>query len=1009
MDSSNNTPPLVPETSDSMLLSRYLLGFAIAVALFFLGARFVDQKAVDAHEKMFNQQQSRQVLIAKRALEDHVSRIISDAGSLATHSLFEYAKGGRTTESISDLLKVELAAHPDLLVYAYYTGPRLRVAMESVRLPGADRARDMAEKWAAEYWPNLADSRRTVLVPPIHANPVDQLAGLLYPVRVDDRVAGLLVVVTDLWPMIQRYVVQLAFGSSGRSFILDGRGTVIYDHDRGRIGMNVFAETGDEDSGMLPVYRRMIEEQHGTDEWQLMENGSGGPHRRLVAWGTLYWGDRRIVMGQSAADMEIDDILSNLRLQRNLLFGYLVIVSLVGGYIFYRSRKRLYGKTTAALRQIVQERTAELQDSQARYKDILNSIEEGYFEVDIAGNLTFANRSILKTLGYSLEEGLGRNNREYSTEKTARDAFRVFSKIHATKQPGRIGDYEIIDRDGEVRILDVVASPIVEENGEVTGFRGVTRDVTDQRRTEEALRESQRRLDLAIKGANLGLWDWDISSGEVVFNEVWARMLELPPDQLQGQMNQYRDRLHPEDMEGFSRVISSHLAGESAFFKHEHRLRTASGRWKWLSVQGNVVEWDESGRPARMAGIHMDINRAKESEREKKELENRLLQAQKMEAIGTLAGGIAHDFNNILSAVVAYAEAADLQIDNQAKVRGNLQEIQKASRRAKDLARQILTFSRRAEMERSPVRVDVIVKEAMKLLRATLPTTVEIRTSMPVEPVAVLSDATRLHQVLMNLCSNAGYSMRGAGGVMNVVLDTVEVWPHDKPAGTELPPGEYVRIRVTDTGKGMDPHTMERIFEPYFTTKEMGEGTGLGLAVVHGIVTEAGGACTVESEMGVGTTFRVYLPRIEMDSEEEARQLKDMPGGSERVLLVDDEPTLVESFTQVLEHFGYDVYSARDSDQALEMFSRNPDAFDLVITDQTMPGITGDELAVEMMAIRPELPVILCSGYSASISEKEALESGIRAYVMKPFVFTDFVELMRRVLDEPGQKRRKSG
>jgi PAS domain S-box-containing protein len=1000
MDQPSHGPSLLaPDTSDTRLVIRYLLGLALALTAFFWAATLVDKKAVALHEKVFNIQQGQQTAIVKRAMEDHVSRLISDAGVLANHSLVEFARGERSLDSVNNLFLITLAAHTDVLVCAYFTAPGEPVASQSVQAPGASRAEAKAREWCASSWPVLAGGCPALLVPPIHAESQDKFAGLLLPVREDESLAGVLVIVCDLGPMIGRYLVQGAFGRSGRCFMLDGHGTVVHDSAPSRIGHNILAASEDGAPGMARVYRRMLAELEGQDDYVLDDKDASTSSRILVAWNTLYWGNHKIVIGQSAPDQEIDGILQNLRLQRNILFGYLVLVSLVMSFVFYRSRRKLYLKTTGALQNQVGERTALLAQSEARYRNILQSIEEGYFEVDMAGGFTFMNESARRTLGYPMEETLGKNNREYTSPETAKNALRVFQEVYTTRLPSRIPDYEVITRDGEVRILDVTASVIVNAEGEVTGFRGVSRDVTEQRRTELKLLESQQRLSLAIQAASLGLWDWNLKTGEVVFNDTWARMMELPPDRGGGTMDGYQGQVHQDDLTGLADAVLDHIEGRTDFFRHEHRVKTQTGAWKWVFVQGCVVGTDENGKPARMAGIHMDITPAKQAEKEKEELENRLIQARKMEAVGTLAGGIAHDFNNILSAIMACTEAAKLNGQDPAKVRAGLGEIEKACRRARDLARQILTFSRHAETETRPVRLDLVITEAMALLRATLPSTIETRVALPGEPVAVLGDSTRMHQVVMNLCSNAGHAMRQTGGVLEVRLDTLLAGPENTPPGPGLSPGDYAVLTVSDTGHGMDEKTLERIFNPYFTTKDVGEGTGLGLAMVHGIVTGAGGACAVQSKTGEGATFTVWLPRTAPAPETPEPELEQMPGGSERLLLVDDDPSLVDSFVQIIGHFGYRVTAAEDSGKALELFSKDPWAFDLVITDQTMPGMTGEELARAVLALRPETPVILCSGYSAAITENDALEKGIRAFVMKPFSFTDFMVLLRQVLD----------
>ncbi|MDP3029139.1 MAG: GAF domain-containing protein, partial [Deltaproteobacteria bacterium] len=379
----------------------------------------------------------------------------------------------------------------------------------------------------------------------------------------------------------------------------------------------------------------------------------------------------------------------------------------------------------------------------------------------------------------------------------------------------------------------------------------------------------------------------------------------------------------------------------------------------------------------------------KETERAYEELrmtQRQLVQIQKMEAIGTLAGGIAHDFNNILTAIIGYTELAREAAPEGSRVQAHLQEVFRAGMRAKDLVQQILIFSRQSKQEQKPLQTDSIVKEGLKLLRASIPTTIEIRPNIERECGTVLGDPTQIYQVLVNLCTNAAHAMGEKGGVLEVSLMNVDLDADAVAQHPGLKPGLYVRLTVNDTGHGMDRAVMEQIFHPFFTTKGPGEGTGMGLAVVHGIVKSHGGAITVDSEPGRGATFHVYFPRIERGRAPEAEAAASVPTGSERILFVDDEKALVDMIKQMIESLGYKVAGRTSSIEALEAFRAQPDKFDLVITDQTMPNMTGKMLAKELLRIRPDIPIILCTGYSELITEEKAKAMGIRELVMKPVV-----------------------
>ena len=370
-----------------------------------------------------------------------------------------------------------------------------------------------------------------------------------------------------------------------------------------------------------------------------------------------------------------------------------------------------------------------------------------------------------------------------------------------------------------------------------------------------------------------------------------------------------------------------------------------------------------------------------------------------MEAIGTLAGGIAHDFNNILSAIMGYTEIALSEAEKQTSLYANLKEVFQAGERAINLVKQILAFSRQAEQEIKPVQVRLIAKEALRFLRASLPTTIEIHQNNLSDSL-VMADPTQIHQVIMNLCTNAAHAMREKGGVLGVKLTEVELdtdFTEDHP---EIKPGTYLELSVSDTGHGMSKRILNRIFDPFFTTKGKGEGTGMGLAVVHGIVGSYDGMITASSEPGHGSTFKIYLPAVKRQLEQQVESAEPIPTGTERILFVDDEPALVYIGKQTLEPLGYQVTTRTSSIEALELFKAKPDGFDLVITDMTMPNMTGDDLAGELMQIRPETPIILCTGYSAQINQQQAMAMGVRAFVSKPVLIRDLAETIRKVLEK---------
>ena len=404
--------------------------------------------------------------------------------------------------------------------------------------------------------------------------------------------------------------------------------------------------------------------------------------------------------------------------------------------------------------------------------------------------------------------------------------------------------------------------------------------------------------------------------------------------------------------------------------------------------------------------LRNEIQAHQQLDQEKKQLEDQLRQAQKMEAIGTLAGGIAHDFNNILAAIMGHTELALMHLDHKENAQLCLSEVLDASDRAKELVAQILSFSRRSDQELKPMQISTIVKEALRLIRSTLPTTVQIEKQIDSPDSIVVGNPTQIHQIMMNLCTNAAHGMKKSGGALTVQLLSTEISEtvEEQPAATlaGLPPGRYVQLTIADTGHGIAPHLLNRIFDPYFTTKEKDVGTGLGLAVVQGIVQNHGGAIEVESTIGKGTLFTILLPQVESQIKPELAALQSIPTGNEHILFVDDDPTLADLGGKLLRTLGYRVVSETDPKEALRHFHDRPEAFDLVVTDLIMPELTGDALAKEIWKRQPNMPIIVCTGFSERHDEKDILASGIHGVLFKPMTIYKMANVIRKALDESG-------
>ena len=427
--------------------------------------------------------------------------------------------------------------------------------------------------------------------------------------------------------------------------------------------------------------------------------------------------------------------------------------------------------------------------------------------------------------------------------------------------------------------------------------------------------------------------------------------------------------------------------------RKQNRLRTTQDELE-MCIQNRTYEIEQANQR-----LEEELSQRRQLENERTEMLLQLQQSQKMEAIGTLAGGIAHDFNNILSAVVGFTELCLFDAEKGSMMSSNLQQVLSAALRAKELVRQILTFSRQSRPETRPVQVKSIINEALKLLRATLPATVEIVSDIQSE-VHVMADPTQLHQVIMNLCTNAGQAMVDEGGRLDVELRDIEIDQESSAEYQDIVPGFYVELAVKDNGSGMTEATLGRIFDPFFTTKQKGQGTGMGLAVVHGIVKSCKGAVSVTSQVGRGTDFRVILPCADRIDTPQMIDPSTLPRGTERVLFVDDEPMQAELAKQILPPLGYQVTALTDSGKALKVFADAPDDFDIVITDMYMPKITGKSLAMEILRLRPEIPIILCSGYSVDLVHPEFLDQYFKGHLMKPILIRELAETIRKVLDE---------
>jgi|GEM_PF-665064 len=632
-----------------------------------------------------------------------------------------------------------------------------------------------------------------------------------------------------------------------------------------------------------------------------------------------------------------------------------------------------------------------LRESEVRFRDMAELLPTGIAELDLELRLTYANRTCLEMFGYARSEiDAGISVLERIGPADRQRVLQNIQKLVVGRDSGP-QEYSLLRKDGsEIDIL--LNSGLVTKEGEVIGIRSTLQNITERKRAQEALKASEARYRAIFEQARDTIYFTTPEGRLVDINPAGLELFGYSKEEFRRKnvTNHFAD---PEDRTKINAELE-----EKGFIKdREVTFRRGDGS-ELICLDTAAVWRDQDGAILGYIGTLHDVTEIRRAEATRARLEDQLRQAQKMEAIGTLAGGIAHEFNNVLTPILGFAQIAYEDLPEGHLARGKLDHVVKAARRAQEVVRQILAFSRQDSREMQPLLLAPAIKEPLKLLKASLPSTIEIRQDIEAAQAMVMANATQIHQVVMNLCTNAAHAMHEKGGVLSVSLTEVEVGTDRAARNLDLKPGPYLQLAVGDTGVGIEPEIMKKIFDPYFTTKPPGEGTGMGLAIVHGIVTSHGGTITVYSEPGQGTVFNIYLPRIVSVDEGVSEETAEMPKGEGRVLFVDDEEQLVAYGQELLERLGYQVKAFTSSQEALAAFKADPDGFDLIITDRTMPGLTGYDLAEEMLKIRPDKPIIMCTGFSERDSEKKAKAIGIRAIAPKPIHVAKLAVTMSKLL-----------
>ena len=644
-----------------------------------------------------------------------------------------------------------------------------------------------------------------------------------------------------------------------------------------------------------------------------------------------------------------------------------------------------------SLRDITERKQVEeaLIESEEKNRSLANNINVGIFRntEGSEGKFIEANPAIVKMFGFdSREEFLKvRVTDLYKNPNDRKKYNEKLLKAGAVKNE----ELQLQKKDGTAFIGSISAVVVKNKKDKVKYYDGIIEDITERKRAEVRIWQSEKKYRTVLEANPDPVVVYDIEGKVVYFNPAFTSVFGWT---LEERLEKKNDTFVPEEAWRETKMmIDKVLAGER-FSGIETCRYNKKGEIIPVSISGAIYK-DQNGDPIGSIINLRDISG-------QKKMEAQLQQSQKMEAIGTLAGGIAHDFNNMLFPLMGYSEMLREELPADSPLQHHVNRILEAAMRSKGLVEQILAFSRQGHQEIKLMKLQPIVKESIKLLRSSIPTTIDIQQDIDPGCGAVVADPTQVHQIVMNLATNSYHAMEDSGGRLKVHLKQVRMEP-DPSLLPDLTPGEYARLTVADTGIGIEKDAVNKIFDPYFTTKETGKGTGLGLSVVQGIVKRCHGDIRIYSEPGKGTEIQVYLPIHDRKIEDiRIDQSEAIQGGTEKILLVDDEVTIVRMEQRILERLGYRVAMRTGSVDALEAFKANPDTFDLVVTDMNMPNMTGVQLAREIKKVRPEIPIILCTGFSYQVNEEKSKALGIQGFLVKPVIKKEIAGIIRKVLDK---------
>jgi PAS domain S-box-containing protein len=676
-------------------------------------------------------------------------------------------------------------------------------------------------------------------------------------------------------------------------------------------------------------------------------------------------------------------------------------------------------------RDITEHKEAErkLQESEAMLARAQQIAHVGYWDRDLSTEILRWSDETYRIFGFQPQEC--QVNAEFFLQRLHPDDRARVAKARGEAAEGA-KPYDVIFRsvrpDGSVCWVHTLGEVARTPDGKPARIFGTVLDITERKSAEELLQEYEKVVegsddmiaivdrDYRFRLANdaflqyRGICKKEIigrSAEEILGRDVFERVVKKNLEKcFHGEVVRWEmKQTYPELGERDLRVSYLPIRGPEGVDRVTAIIRDITERKRAEEALRKAHDELETLVQQKTMELRQAYERLKEETREREQAESQLRQAQKMEALGALAGGIAHDFNNMLAVILGNTELALDEVQDENGIGHNLAQILKASRRGRDLVKQILTFSRKSNKKRNAIDMNSLLKETFRLLRSSIPANIEIALDMEAQDAATVADPSEIQQIIMNLASNAEYAMRDDGGKLTFRVHDQTYLPGDRLPAADMEPGDYVILTVSDTGAGMTAKTQEKIFDPFFTTKEIGQGTGMGLAVVYGILKNLNGAVTVHSEPGKGATFHVFLPKASPLREDRQEERGLPPGGKERILFVDDEEAVAETGKAVLERLGYQVTATTDGEKALELFLEDTMKYDMVITDHAMPHITGIKLAEKMIKARKDIPIILCTGYSHTASPEGAKAIGIRGFLMKPVAKKELAETVRRVLD----------